>query len=279
MEDLGIDMSQIGELIEMLKHLVITYGLKLIGALIALIIGFYAIKRISKLLQKVFEKRNIEPSLASFLRSFLVMALKVLVVISVLGMIGIEMTSFIAILGAAGLAVGLALSGTLQNFAGGVILLLLKPFKAADFIEAQGFLGSVMEIQIFNTILKTPDNKLVIIPNGPLATNSIINFSTMPTRRVEWVFGIAYGDSFPKAKSVLLRLIESDSRILKEPEPFVVLSSLSDSSVDLTVRVWVNSADYWAVFFEMQEKVYDTFAKEGINIPFPQMDVHLHQKK
>jgi small conductance mechanosensitive channel len=139
-------------------------------------------------------------------------------------------------------------------------------------------MGTVSEIQIFNTILRTPDNKVIIIPNGPLATNSLTNFSTMPTRRVDWVFGIAYGDSFPKAKSVLLKLLENDLRILKDPEPFIVLSKLNDSSVDLTVRVWVDSADYWAVFFEMQEKVYDTFAREGINIPFPQMDVHLHQK-
>jgi small conductance mechanosensitive channel len=279
MDYLGIESSQIEELFDLLKTMILTYGLKLIGGIVFLIIGFYLIKKAKKLLQKVFEKQSMEPSLASFLLSFITIGLKVLVVITVLGMIGVEMTSFIAILGAAGLAVGLALSGTLQNFAGGVILLLLKPFKVGDFIEAQGYLGSVMEIQIFNTILKTPDNKLVIIPNGPLATNSLTNFSAMPTRRVDWVFGIAYGDSFPKAKSVLLRLIESDSRILKDPQPFIVLSSLGDSSVNLTVRVWVNSGDYWPVFFEMQEKVYDTFAKEGINIPFPQMDVHLHQKK
>jgi small conductance mechanosensitive channel len=278
MENLGIDNESINSLADMASGYILTYGLRLLGAVIALIIGFWLVKRFGKILNNFFEKRNIEPSLASFLRSFISMALKALVVISVLSMVGIEMTSFIAILGAAGLAVGLALSGTLQNFAGGVILLLLKPFKVGDFIEAQGFMGTVSEIQIFNTILRTPDNKVIIIPNGPLATNSLTNFSTMPTRRVDWVFGIAYGDSFPKAKSVLLKLLENDLRILKDPEPFIVLSKLNDSSVDLTVRVWVDSADYWAVFFEMQEKVYDTFAREGINIPFPQMDVHLHQK-
>jgi small conductance mechanosensitive channel len=278
MENLGIDNESINSLADMASGYILTYGLRLLGAVIALIIGFWLVKRFGKILNNFFEKRNIEPSLASFLRSFISMALKALVVISVLSMVGIEMTSFIAILGAAGLAIGLALSGTLQNFAGGVILLLLKPFKVGDFIEAQGFMGTVSEIQIFNTILRTPDNKVIIIPNGPLATNSLTNFSTMPTRRVDWVFGIAYGDSFPKAKSVLLKLLENDLRILKDPEPFIVLSKLNDSSVDLTVRVWVDSADYWAVFFEMQEKVYDTFAREGINIPFPQMDVHLHQK-
>jgi small conductance mechanosensitive channel len=278
MENLGINSENLNGLADMASGYILTYGLRLLGAVIALIIGFWLVKRFGKILNNLLEKRNIEPSLSSFLRSFISIALKALVIISVLSMVGIEMTSFIAILGAAGLAVGLALSGTLQNFAGGVILLLLKPFKVGDFIEAQGFMGTVSEIQIFNTILRTPDNKVIIIPNGPLATNSLTNFSTMPTRRVDWVFGIAYGDSFPKAKSVLLKLLENDPRIMKDPEPFIVLSKLNDSSVDLTVRVWVNTADYWAVFFELQEKVYDTFAREGINIPFPQMDVHLHQK-
>lgn len=279
MENLGIDSNSLDGLMSFVSEFALTYGLRLIGAIIALIIGFSLIKRFGKALKNIFEKRNLEPSLASFLQSFIVIILKVLVIISILGMIGIQMTSFIAILGAAGLAVGMALSGTLQNFAGGVILLFLKPFKVGDFIEAQGYMGTVSEIQIFNTILRTPDNKLIIIPNGPLATNSLTNFSTMPTRRVDWKFGIAYGDSFPKAKSVLRKLLDNDSRVLKDPEPFIVLSSLSDSSVDITVRVWANSSDYWPLFFEMQEKVYDTFAKEGINIPFPQMDVHLHQKK
>jgi len=279
MENLGIDSNSLGGLMNFVSELVVTYGLRLLGAIIALIIGFWLIKKLSRALKNIFEKREVEPSLSSFLLSLIVIILKVLVVISILGMIGIQMTSFIAILGAAGLAIGLALSGTLQNFAGGVILLLLKPFKVGDFIEAQGFLGTVSEIQIFNTILKTPDNKLIIIPNGPLATNSLTNFSAMPTRRVDWTFGIAYGDSFPKAKSVLEQLLKNDSRVLSDPAPFIVLSSLSDSSVDITVRAWVNSGDYWPVFFEMQEKVYDTFAKEGINIPFPQMDVHLHQQK
>ncbi|MEE4177316.1 MAG: mechanosensitive ion channel domain-containing protein [Bacteroides sp.] len=279
MENLGLEGGNLSNIMEMINSFLVTYGLKLIGAIAALIIGFWLIKKFSKFLQKTFEKREMEASLASFLRTFITIALKVLVVISILGMVGIQMTSFIAIIGAVGLAVGLALSGTLQNFAGGVILLLLKPFKAGDFIEAQGFLGSVQEVQIFNTILNTPDNKRIIIPNGPLSTGPMTNYSALPTRRVDWVFGIGYGDSFPKAKEVLSKLISNDSRILKDPEPAIVLSSLSDSSVDITVRAWVNGADYWAVFFEMQEKVYDVFAKEGINIPFPQMDVHLHQQK
>lgn len=279
MENLGLESGNLQNIMDMISSFVLTYGLRLIGAIVALFIGFWLIRKFGKFLQNVFEKRDVEPSLASFLRTFINIALKVLVVISILGMIGIQMTSFIAILGAVGLAVGMALSGTFQNFAGGVILLLLKPFKAGDFIEAQGFTGSVQEVQIFNTILNTPDNKRIIIPNGPLSTGPMTNYSAMPTRRVDWVFGIAYGDSFPKAKGVLKELIDSDDRILKDPEPAIVLSSLGDSSVNITVRAWVNLTDYWNVFFEMQEKVYDVFAKEGLSIPFPQMDVHLHQLK
>jgi small conductance mechanosensitive channel len=194
-------------------------------------------------------------------------------------MIGVEMTSFIAILGAAGLALGLALSGTLQNFAGGIMILIFKPFKVGDFIDAQGFMGSVHQIQIFNTILKTPDNKTIIIPNGGLSTSSMTNYSAEPLRRVDWTFGIGYGDDADKAKAVIQKLCDSDSRILKEPALFVALSELGDSSVNFVVRAWVNAADYWAVFFEMNEKVYKTFDKEGLNIPFPQMDVHVHKNE
>jgi small conductance mechanosensitive channel len=194
-------------------------------------------------------------------------------------MVGVAMTSFIAILGAAGLAVGLALSGTLQNFAGGVMILIFKPFKAGDFIDAQGYMGTVKEIQIFNTILKTPDNKTVIIPNGGLATGAMVNFSTEPQRRVDWTFGIAYGDDADKAKAVLLDLLKSDKRVLADPEPFVAISALDDSSVNFTARAWANAADFWSLFFDMNQKVYQTFPQKGLNIPFPQMDVHLHNSK
>jgi len=180
-------------------------------------------------------------------------------------------------LGAAGLAVGMALSGTLQNFAGGVMILLFKPYKVGDVIEAQGYVGSVKEIQIFTSILTTPDNKTVLIPNGPLATGSLINFSTQDTRRVDWTIGIAYGDDLDKAYEVIKGFIGEDDRILKDPEPFMALSALADSSVNIVVRVWVNSPDYWGVFFDMNEKVYRSFDKEGLGIPFPQMDVHLHK--
>ena len=185
-------------------------------------------------------------------------------------MLGVEMTSFIAILGSAGFAIGLALSGTLQNFAGGVMLLIFKPFKVGDLVEAQGYLGIIKEIQIFNTYLKTPDNKIIIIANGALSTSSITNYSTEPMRRVDMNFGIGYKDDIKKAKEVVNQIINEDERILKNPEHLVAVSSLGDSSVNFVVRTWVNTPDYWSVFFDMQEKVKLTFDNEGISIPFPQ---------
>lgn len=264
---------------DQLTEWALEYGPKLIGAVVVLFIGSWVVNGLTRAFNNFLIRRNTDPSLLPFLKSIFNTLLKVMLGLSVLSMLGIEMTSFVAILGAAGLAVGLALSGTLQNFAGGVMILIFKPFKAGDFIDAQGFMGTVREIQIFNTILKTPDNKTIIIPNGGLATSSMTNFSAEPQRRVDWTFGIAYGDDADKAKSVMKRLCDEDSRILKEPEVFIALSALGDSSVNFVVRAWINSADYWDVFFDMNEKVYKTFAQEGLNIPFPQMDVHLHKSE
>lgn len=261
--------------IEQIKELAVQYGLKILGAILVLILGLWVIRIISKGTGKFLQKRNIDDSLKPFLRTMLSILLKVLLVVSVLGMIGIEMTSFIAILGAAGLAIGLALSGTLQNFAGGVLILILKPFKSGDYIDAAGHSGSVYEIQIFNTILKTPDNKTITIPNGSLVNASITNYSAQDTRRVDWTFGIAYGDSVEDAQKILNRLITEDERILKDPAPFVALSELADSSVNIVVRVWAKTSDYWGIFFDMNQKVYNAFNSEGINIPFPQIDVHM----
>ncbi len=260
-----------------LYDLIMTYGPKLIGAIITLIVGLWVIKIIQRAVKRNFEKRDVDVSLRGFLNSMIGILLKIMLLISVVGMVGVEMTSFIAILGAAGLAVGMALSGTLQNFAGGVMILIFKPFKVGDFIDAQGHTGIVNEIQIFNTILKTPDNKTIIIPNGGLSNSSMTNFSTEPRRRVDFVFGIAYGDDVDKAKKVILNLINEDERILKDPEPFVAVSELADSSVNLVVRVWAEATNYWGIYFDLQEKVYKTFDKEGLNIPFPQMDVHLQK--
>lgn len=198
-----------------------------------------------------------------------------MLVISVVTILGISTTSFVAIIGAAGLAVGLALQGGLANFAGGVLILIFKPFKVGDVLEAQGYTGKVHEIQVFNTILKTPDNKTIIIPNGGLSNGSMVNYSTEPTRRVDMTFGIGYSDDIAKAKSVLQKLIDSDSRILKDPAPMIVVSELADSSVNFAVRTWCNAADYWGIFFDMQEKVKLEFDKENISIPYPQTDVHV----
>ncbi|NQU84308.1 MAG: mechanosensitive ion channel [Mariniphaga sp.] len=262
---------------EKINEIIIVFGPKLVGALITLIIGLWIISIIRKAIRKQFEKRDMEPSLRGFMNSLIGITLKLLLFISVIGMVGIQMTSFIAILGAAGLAIGMALSGTLQNFAGGVMILIFKPFKTGDYIEAQGHAGIVSEIQIFNTILKTPDNKTIIIPNAGLSTGSMINYSTEPKRRVDFTFGIGYGDDVDNAKIVLEGLINSDERIFKDPAPFIAVSELADSSVNLVVRVWAEASNYWGIYFDLTEKVYKTFDKEGLNIPFPQMDVHVHK--
>ncbi len=258
-------------------NFVLNYGPRVIGTIVVLIIGLWIIKKISKSILRLLEKRNIDVSLRPFLTSLISAILKILLIISVMGMIGIEMTSFIAILGAAGLAIGMALSGTLQNFAGGVMILIFKPFKVGDFIEAQGYAGLVDQIQIFNTILKTTDNKIIIIPNGGLSTSSMTNFSTQETRRVDFVFGIGYGDDLEKAKSIIMTIAKNDLRVLDNPEPFVRMGEMADSSVNITTRLWVKGADYWNVYFDTMEEVYKQFNAQGINIPFPQMDVHIQK--
>ncbi len=265
------------EIISKLTAIAVEYGPKLIGAIVVWIIGGIIIKFLTKAFLKMLDRSKTDASLKPFLGSLVGALLKVMLVLSVLGMLGVEMTSFIAILGAAGLAVGMALSGTLQNFAGGVMILIFKPFKVGDVIDAQGYIGSVREIQIFNTILKTPDNKTIIIPNGGLSTSAMTNFSTEAQRRVDWTIGIGYGDDVNKAEAVIKRLCDEDERILKDPEVFIAVSELADSSVNFAVRAWVNAADYWGVFFDMNKKVYEVFAQEGLNIPFPQMDVHVHK--
>lgn len=267
----------INEIFEHLTNAVMEFGPKLIGAVVVWIIGSIIIKSLIKVFSNILDKQNTDASLKPFLKSIISIILKVLLVISVLSMLGVEMTSFIAILAAAGLAIGMALSGTLQNFAGGVMILLFKPFKVGDFIDAQGHKGVVKEIQIFNTILTDLDNKTIIIPNGGLSTNSMVNYSTEPTRRVDISVGIAYGENVEKSRKTLEELSKTDKRVLTNPAPFIGVTELADSSVNLTFRVWVKSADYWGVFFDMNEKVHDVFNKEGVNIPFPQMDVHLHK--
>ncbi len=278
MEEMEELMSDASEHSSQLIDLVWTWGPKVLTAVLTLVIGLWIIGMIVKAVSRGMEKRNVDASLRPFLRSMLSAVLKVMLFISVIGMVGIQATSFVAVLGAAGLAVGLALQGTLQNFAGGVIILLLKPYKVGDWLDAAGYAGTVHAIQIFNTFLKTPDNKTIIIPNGELANSSMTNYSTEPRRRVDWTFGVGYGDSTQKTRDTLMELINADSRILKDPEPFIALSELGDSSVNFVVRVWVEAADYWGVFFDMNENVYNKFNEVGLNIPYPQMDVHLHKE-
>lgn len=253
-------------------------GPNLLLAIVFLIIGYWIIKFIMKGSSKAMDKARIDESLKRFLHSLISIGLKVLLLISVASMLGIATTSFVAVLGAAGLAVGLSLQGSLANFAGGVLIIFFKPFKVGDVIEAQGYIGSVNSIQVFNTILKTPDNKTIIIPNGSLSNGSITNYTTEARRRVDMTFGIGYGDDIKKTKEVLRALVEEDKRIHHEPEPVVVVSELGDSSVNFAVRAWTNTSDYWNVYFDMQEKVKLEFDKHGISIPFPQRDVHIYQQ-
>ena len=253
----------------------ISVGSKILLAIVVFLVGRWIVRRLNKLLAKILEKRHVEASLSTFVKSLVNITLTLLLIIVVIGVLGIETSSFIALFASAGVAIGMALSGTLQNFAGGVMILLFKPFKVGDTIEAQGQTGTVREIQIFNTILATPDNKIIIIPNGGLSTGLMKNYSKEATRRGDWEFGIAYGDDYTKAKAVIARLLDADGRVLKDPAYFIALTSLGESSVNIVVRAWVNAGDYWGVYFDMNEKVYKTFAEENLNIPFPQLDVHL----
>ncbi|GGE41515.1 hypothetical protein GCM10007421_14490 [Halopseudomonas oceani] len=271
-------MNKLQGLEETLLPLLVEYGSKLALALLTLLIGWWLIGRLMKAMNGVMTKRNLEPTLHGFIGSMVSVALKVLLLISVAGMVGIETTSFIAVLGAAGLAVGLALQGSLANFAGGALILFLRPFRAGEYIEAQGVAGTVDSIQIFNTVLKTPDNKTVIVPNGSLSNGNIINYSRQATRRVDLNIGIDYSDDLKQAKDILMGLAQGDSRVLKDPEPVVWLVSLGDNSVNLSLRMWTKTEDYWGVFFELQEKAKLEFDAAGISIPFPQRTVHLVQQ-
>ena len=255
----------------------LSFCVSLLGALAFLFIGFWVSKLIVKALHKMMVRKNSDPGLISFVSSLANIALKIMIIISVMGMVGIQMTSFIAVLGAAGIAVGMALQGTLSNFASGVMILIFKPYKVDDYIEANGVAGVVKEIQIFNTIITTVDNKTIIVPNGSLATNTLTNYSKQPIRRVDWTVGVSYGTDFNVAKESIMRILNADSRVLKDPEIFVSITSLSDSSVDIVVRVWVNSPDYWDVYFDFYNTVYAKFNEEGISFPFPQMDVHIKE--
>ena len=262
---------------KLVDNYLVPLGLKLLVAFLILIVGRWLVKLLKNGLNRIMERRNTDASLRSFLGSLISVLLNFILIIIIISVLGINTSSLVALLASAGLAVGMALSGTLQNFAGGVIIMLFRPFKVGDYISAQGQEGVVKEIQIFNTIIQTFDNKVVTIPNGILSTGIMTNFAKEETRRVDWSFSISYGDDYDKAKTVLKRLCDEDERILKQPDVFVEIGKLNESSVDITVRAWVKTADYWGVFFSMNEKVYKTFPTEGLHLPFPQMDVHVKQ--
>lgn len=272
-----VEFASIQQYVNTAIEQIMVYLPKLLLAIIVLLIGLRVIKLFVSGINRAMEKAQTDESLRKFSVSFAGVFLKIILIISVASMIGIETTSFIAVLGAAGLAVGFALQGSLGNLAGGLLILFFKPFRVGDVIEAQGFIGKVHTIHILNTILKTFDNKTIYIPNGQLSGGTLTNFTAESQRRVDMTFGIGYQDDLRKAKKILNHLVGEDERILKDPQPLVAISELGESSVNFVVRVWVNSADFWNVYFDMQENVKLTFDKEGISIPFPQRDVHLYQ--
>ncbi len=272
MEELNnIDVNKLSD---QAMAMVMEYGPKLLLALITLIIGLWIIKKLVKVVSKGMTKGKADQTLTPFVINLVSWALKLLLFLSVASMIGIETTSFIAIFSAATLAIGLALQGSLSNFAGGVILLIFKPYKVTDLIEAQGHLGVVKEIQIFNTILLNPQNKTIIVPNGAVAGNSIINYTTEGKLRVDLTAGISYESNIKDAKDVLMKALMDDPKVLKDPAPFVGVSELADSSVNFAVRPWANVEDYWDVYFGINEKIKIALDEAGITIPFPQVDVH-----
>jgi small conductance mechanosensitive channel len=274
MED--ISMNGIGELVSVFLDKVISYLPSIIAALVILILGLWVIKLIIGRLRKVMEKREVDPGVRGFALSILGVVLKILLFIVIITKLGVETTSFAAILAAAGLAIGLALQGSLSNFAGGVLIIILKPYRVGDFIEAQGESGSVTEISIFYTILTTPNNQRIVIPNGQLSNNKVTNYSYEPTRRNVMTVGISYDSDIKKSREVLLKIVNSDERTLKDPAPVVLVGGLGDNSVDLSLRFWANQADYWGLHFDTIEKLKTELEDAGVSFPFPQRDVHLY---
>ena len=253
----------------------IELGGRILAALIIFIIGKFLINWANKLFATTLQKRNVDASIQSFLKSIVNITLLVMLFLAVIGKLGIELTSFAALLASVGVAVGMALSGNLSNFAGGVIILVFRPYKVGDYIEAStGASGTVTDIQIFHTVLTTPDNKIIFAPNGAMSSAVVTNYSRKETRRLDFTFGVEYGTDFQQARTILMEIINEDTRILKDPAPIVEVGALADSSVNITVRVWVNASDYWAVNFDMNKNVYATFNEKGISFPFPQLNGH-----
>lgn len=269
--------TNIDQVIDSLIKFGMDAGQNIIGAILIYVIGRFIIKQIGRLLAKILEKRSLDISVQTFLRSLTSILLNLILAFAIISRLGVETTSFAALLASAGVAIGMALSGNLSNFAGGLIILVFRPFKVGDLIEACGVMGVVKEIQIFHTILATADNKVIFIPNGSLSSNAVTNYNKQPTRRLDWVFGVEYGEDYERVKTVLQKIIDADPRILKDPAPLIALDELAGSSVNVRLRVWVKAADYWDVNFDINKTVYATFNKEGIGFPFPQLTVHQAQ--
>lgn len=272
---MDIDMQQLSDNV---INLVTTHGLKILIAIVIFLVGLWVIGLITKFTRKHMVKTNVDPSLAGFLVSVANVSLKILLIITVVSQMGVETTSFVAVVGAATFAVGLALQGSLANFAGGVLILLFKPFKTGDFVSGAGETGTVEKVDVFHTTLLSPDNKVIIIPNGPMANSNIINYTTKPIRRVDMSVGISYGADIKQARQVILDVFSKDARIAKDPAPVVFLTELGDSSLNLSCRVYSANSDYWGVMFDNLEAIKEALDAAGISIPFPQMDVHLSKE-
>ncbi|MBQ3751792.1 MAG: mechanosensitive ion channel family protein [Bacteroidales bacterium] len=265
---------------QFLNDVVFQYVPKLIVAVIVLFVGWKLINLLNRVMKRAYDRHKVDPSLQQFLHSVIDIILKVLLVLTAMGIMGIQMTSFIAILGAAGVAIGMGLQGTLQNFAGGVIILLLKPFKVGDYIEQGSYAGFVEGIQIFNTTLRTYDARKIIVPNTELATKSLVNHFNLPQRRIAIPIGVAYGESVDKAKEVLLKVANANPQVLQEPKPpFATLEKFGDSSLNMTLYAWTLPENYWTTLYSLNEEVYAAFRREGIEIPFNQMDVHIRKEE
>ena len=275
LKDFNLSTITWADVVNFLTHQALDFGSKLLICIIIYIVGKRLIRLLNTVLEKLMNNRKLDTSVISFLTSLINIMLTVVLLITIINILGINNSSFLALFASIGVAMGMALSGTMQNFAGGVMILLFRPYKIGDYIQAQGQEGTVKSIQIFNTVLITSDNRTVYVPNGGLSNNIIINFNNQNTRRIEWSISVDYGTDYDKAKSTIINVLSSDERIMKDPSPFIVLKELSANSVDILVRVWVKRTNYWDVFYDINEKIYKVFESNGINIPFPQLTVHL----
>jgi small conductance mechanosensitive channel len=278
MKDINLLVTSWEGVIDKLLHEVFIFGKNVLICLVIYFVGRQIIRYINKVVGKLMDSREFDPSVSSFLRSLIQILLMAAMILAIVNTLGINSSSFVALLASIGVALGMALSGTLQNFAGGVMILIFRPYRVGDYIEAQGQGGTVKEIQIFSTVITTADNRTVYLPNGGLSSNIIVNYNNQPYRRIEWVVGVAYGTDYELAKSMVQNLLKSDSRILSDPAPAIDLKTLNNSSVDIQIRAWVNRPDYWDVYYSLNEQIYKTFTAKGIDIPFPQLTVHLADK-